>query len=259
MGLSLDVDSLNRAAEAIVASVKAEPLHAAHRVALANVRLLQGQYPKALQQMQVACQADVAWLAQAQLVKMLVQCETARQAVFAGKIQADVFEAAPTWLQWMMQALHNQAVDASLLRQKAMDLAPETAGILNQHTAFDWFADGDERLGPALELYTANRYFWLPVEQVASVEFEPQGDALDLLWTKVTVTMVNSNIKEITGYIPTRYPNGGEDLGAFAFETEWRQGVTTHGWQGQGARIWFLDGEAVPIRKVSSLAFHAAS
>lgn len=259
MVLSLDAAALNREAEAIIASIKAEPLHAAHRVALANVRLLQGQYPKALQQLQVACQADPEWVPQAQLVKMLVQCEATREAVFAGKIQADLLAPAPQWLQWMMQALKTEGQEAAELRQQALDLAPETAGTLNQETAFHWLSDGDERLGPVLEVYTASDYFWLPIEQLAAVELQPQGHALDLLWMKAVLSLGNDKVKKITGYLPMRYPKSDEAFGSSDFETEWTQGLTTDGWQGRGVRVWYLDGKAVPINDVASLAFHTAS
>lgn len=262
MVLSLNPASLNREAEAIVAKVKAEPLQAGHRVALANVRLLQGQFHKALQQMQVACQSNLEWAPQAQLVKMLVQSETVRQAVFAGSIQADLMAPAPVWLEAMMQALRSEpATQAAELRLQGLAQAPETAGVLNHNTAFEWFSDGDERLGPVLELYTASRYFWLPIEQIATVQLQPQGDVLDLLWLKASVVLGGATQKKLTGYVPARYPSnqGKQEQGSEGegeFETEWTPGLTEDGWQGCGQRVWYMDGEAAPITEVSHLAFN---
>lgn len=261
MVLSLNATSLNREAQAIIAQVKAQPLKAEHRVALANVRLLQGQYHKALQQMQVACQSDVEWVPQAQLVKMLVQGETARQAVFAGQIQADLMSPAPAWLELLMQSLRGQQTPQQVreLRQQALELAPETPGTLNKSLVFQWLSDGDERLGPVLEVYTAARYFWLPVEHIASLQLQAQGHVLDLLWLKVTILMRDAKLQKITGYVPVRYPSSPEQAGDSEFETEWLPGLSTDGWQGRGQRVWYVDGEAVAMNEVTNLEFDLSS
>ena len=50
-GLAQEVEDINTA-------IRAEPLVASHRMALAQLRLVQADYAKALQQLQLACQFD---------------------------------------------------------------------------------------------------------------------------------------------------------------------------------------------------------
>lgn len=261
MALKLDAASLQREAQHIISSIKQAATDASHRVALAQIRLLQGDYPKALQQLQVACMNDPEWVPLAQLVKMLVQCEAARQAVFQGKIQADLLAPAPQWLEMMMQALKNEGLASAavaLLREQALALAPETAGSLNHAHAFSWLADGDERLGPALEVYADGRYFWLPFEQITAVAIEPHGHVLDLLWLRATITTPFTPTGKLAAYLPVRYPCRAVGDQDSTYETEWVKGQTEQGWQGKGVRVWFLDEESTPMRNVSSLTFRSA-
>lgn len=260
MKLRIDATSLCEEANKIIETIKKEPVDDTHRMALANVRLLQGQYEKALQQMQVACLSNPEWVPQAQLVKMLIQCEATRQAVFEGKIQADLISPAPQWLEWMMYALKNEGTQADecyQLRARALMTAPEISGILNKEKPFFWFSDGDERLGPILEVYADARYFWLPIEQIESVELQPQGLALDLLWMKAWVFTPQAPTGKLQAYLPVRYarvPALHEDS---TYETEWKKGQTPEGWQGKGVRVWYLDGEPTPMRNVSGLSFRS--
>ncbi|MCL1791871.1 MAG: hypothetical protein FWG40_11130 [Peptococcaceae bacterium] len=112
----------------ISASIRSEPLDASHRLALARLRLVQGEYLKALQQFQLACQFDAELMPEAQLARMLVRAEQEREAVFDGKILPDLFKAAPVWLDKMISALREPAGKAAEMRREALAEAQPSAG-----------------------------------------------------------------------------------------------------------------------------------
>jgi len=239
--------------ERISTAVRAEPLNASHRLALARLRLVQGEYLKALQQFQLVCQFDAELAPEAQLVRMLVRAEQEREAVFAGKILPDLFREAPAWLDKMIAALREPA--AAEMRREALDEAQPSAGIFGE-TSFEWIADGDERLGPVLEVILGGSYYWVPFEIVESLTVPAPSQAMDLVWAPVELTLVGQSANTV--YMPSRYvlPPEGERAEPLltGAETVWQE--TTDGiWWGRGRRMWYVDGEPLGMFEAGHITF----
>jgi type VI secretion system protein ImpE len=253
---SLINGGLSQEVERISTAIRTEPLDPSHRLALAQLRLVQGEYPKALQQLQLGCQFDAELEPEAQLIKILVTAEQTREAVFAGKILPDLLAEPPPWLEKLIQALREPDEKAAELRQEALSEAPESKGTYGESSGFESIADGDERLGPVLEIILGGTYYWVPFDAVESLGIPVPHRAMDLVWAPVELKLVGQPAR--IAYIPARYvlPAGEEltDTLLTGTETIWRE--TAEGlWYGLGRRVWYVDGETLGIFEAGKLSF----
>src|SRR5439155_22918976 len=62
--------------------------------------------------------------------------------------------------------------------------------------------------GPVLEVFSNGRYFWLPLEQTASVALNPPKFPRDLLWTPARVMLKDGTTGDVL--LPVLYPNSHE-------------------------------------------------
>jgi type VI secretion system protein ImpE len=242
--------------EKIVTAIKKEPTKAAHRMALASLRLMTGDYKNALQQIQVACQISKDLEPQAQLIRMLIQAENLRASVFKGKCKPDLISSMPKWLEAFINVLNNDSSDfeeeKSLIFAK--NQAPEVAGSLNDNTQpFSWMVDGDDRLGPILEIFLGNTYYWVPFDQIEHVSFEDAKDVSDILWQPISLKLINHAPR--SAFMPTRYPKTEKTQDVLKEnETVW-VGTNDKGWIGHGQRIWFADGEEILLSSLKNISF----
>lgn len=233
--------------EDISAAIRAEPLAASHRLALARLKLVQGEYPKALQQLQLACQFDAGLEPEAQLVRMLVRAEQIREAVFDGKILPDLLSAAPPWLEKLIGALRGDGEKAMAMRQEALSEAPPSKGYYGESelSPFEWIADGDGRLGPVIEIILGGIYYWVPFDKVESLHVPAPKRVMELVWSPVDLKLAGYPASSIA-YMPARYiPPREECTDALlaGTETVWKELPGSVGWQGYGRRVWYVDGE----------------
>jgi type VI secretion system protein ImpE len=249
-----------REMEDINAAIRAEPLAASHRLALARLRLVQGEYPKALQQLQLACQFDAGLEPEAQLVRMLVRAEQIREAVFDGKILPDLLAAAPVWLEKLISALRENGEKAMDMRQEALSEAPPSKGSYGESepfSTFEWIADGDERLGPVIEVILGGTYYWIPFDMVESLHIPPPKRTMELVWAPVDLKLVGRPDSNIA-YMPARYippVEGRTDALLTGTETIWQELPGGGGWQGHGRRAWYVDGEPLGMFEAGRINF----
>ncbi|MDR1424987.1 MAG: hypothetical protein LBI92_10370 [Azoarcus sp.] len=248
-GLAQEVEDIN-------AAIRAEPLVASHRMALAQLRLVQADYAKALQQLQLACQFDAELVPQAQLCKALVLAEQAREAVFDGKILPDLLAPPPAWLEKMIAALRQSGDEAAALRREALEEAPPSKGRYGaDDTAFEWISDGDARLGPVAEVILGGAYYWVPFDKVESIEIPAPRRAVELVWAPVDLKLAGHPAR--IAYMPARYvlpSDERSDALLTGAETSW-VALAEDSWQGRGRRAWYVDGEPLGMFEAGRIVF----
>ena len=187
--------------------VRQKPADDKLRTFLFQLLSVQGQWDRALTQLNTAAELDAANLIMAQMYREALQCEVLRADVFAGKRSPLIFGDPPQWIGWLIEALRlssqGQHDAAQQLRVKAFEAAPTTSGSIDGQR-FEWLADADTRLGPVIEAMIAGRYFWIPIENIRQIKIEAPTDLRDMVW--LPVHFVWSNEGETVGLIPTRYP-----------------------------------------------------
>lgn len=251
---------LDEALTELKQAVRKEAANPKHRVFLFQLLAVQGDWERALNQLEVSGQMDPAALPMAQTYREAIRCEYLRAAIFAGKRSPLIFGDPEPWLALMLEALQRTAAgqldEAARLREQAFSAAPATAGRIDGQP-FAWIADADPRLGPILEAVIEGRYYWIPVHRISTLRLETPADLRDVVWMPAYFTWTNGG--ESVGLIPTRYPGSEtspDDQIRLARKTEW-QALAPDVYAGLGQRMLTTDAGDYALMDIRRIDFDA--
>jgi type VI secretion system protein ImpE len=273
---------LDEALAALQQQVRAAPADSKLRVFLFQLLAVQGQWDRALTQLNVAGEMDAAHLAMVQTYREGIRCELLRAEIFAGKRSPLIFGEPDEWLALLMQALKlitegNYQAGADL-RDKAFEAAPTTSGTLSipdpdgttppvasadqllksenqarKEVAFEWLADADSRLGPVVEAVVSGRYYWIPLHRIKQIDIEAPADLRDVVWTPVHFVWANGG--DNVGLIPTRYADSeksSDPLIRLARKTDWQE-LAPGLFAAQGQRMLATDAGEYPLMDIRQI------
>jgi type VI secretion system protein ImpE len=257
----LQQGKLEEARKALQDEVRAKPTDAKLRLFLFQLMAVQGEWEKALNQLNVAADLDAAQLITAEICRPAIAAEALRQEILAGKRSPLIFGEPEDWIGLLLEANKllgsGHTAHAVELREKAFEGAPATSGTINGQP-FEWIADADQRLGPVLEALVDRKYYWIPFHRISKIEMEPPADLRDLVWAPATFTWATGT--QAWGMIPVRYPETekiGDNLAKLSRKTKWvDQGGTS---VGVGQRLFTTDAADVPLLEVRELVLNTAS
>ena len=259
--VDLRTGDLRAALDQVQQQVRSEPDVARHRILLFQILALQGEWERAMTQLQVLGELDTGTLAMAHAYGAALRCEAFRTAVFEGEKAPLVFGDPEQWMALLIEALrlgaqgkHAESVE---LRQSALDSAPVSPGTIDG-MSFEWIADGDSRLGPMLEAILEGRYYWVPFRRIREIRIEKPADLRDKVWLPARFIWTNEG--ESVGLIPTRYPGSerSEDNAIrLAHRTEWQE-KHPEVYHGLGQRMLATDAGEHPIMDVRQIVLSGA-
>lgn len=231
---------LSEALAAMQDQVRKNPADGGLRFALASFLALSGQWERCATQLSVFLEMTPSAAVMARLYQSHLQCELFRRDVFAGRKTPLLLGEPQAWMASLIQALKAQQAEAVELRAAAFEEAQTSSGSIDE-LPFEWIADADPRLGPCLELYLNNAYYWTSFSNVRSLRMKPPVDSIDLVWMPVTIGWVNGS--ESAAYIPVRYPGSeahGDPLIQLGRRTEFieQDGISI---ACVGQRMWAFD------------------
>ena len=124
------------ALKALSDDVRAKPSDSRHRVFMAQLLCVLGQWERALNQLTVAAELDALAVPMKQMYGDAVRCEGLRADVFAGKRTPMIFGQPDEWLALLIKSLLRQGRGESELaedrRQRAFDGAPAIGGTIEE-------------------------------------------------------------------------------------------------------------------------------
>lgn len=237
-------------------AVRAHSSDAKLRVFLFQLLCVLGQWPRALNQLEVAAQLDAAALPMKQTYGEAIRCELMREEVFAGKKSPLVFGQPEQWIALLIESLlitgHGRAQESEALRQRAFDEAQTVSGEIDGNR-FEWIADADSRLGPVLEAIVNGRYYWVPFARLAEVTIEAPADLRDMVWMPAHLQFENGG--DTVALIPTRYAGSAasaDGLIQLARKTIWEE-MASDAFRGLGQRIFATDDGEYPLMEARSI------
>ncbi len=258
---SLREGKLDDALASLQDQVRKDPADPKHRTFLFQLLSVLGQWDRALNQLKVAGEMDAQAIPMVQTYRDALACEVLRNEVFDGKRSPLVFGEPQEWVALMIEAVRVQAqgkhAEAASLRERALEDAPATSGTLNE-TPFEWIADADSRLGPILETILLGKYYWIPFQNIASIEIEAPEDLRDLVWTPAHLTWANGG--ESVALIPTRYVGSAQDERGevrLSRRTEWVE-LGEGAYAGLGQRLLATDQAETPLLEVRKVTLDTA-
>ena len=244
-----------RALKLLQDQVRAKPSAARLRVVLFQLRVVLGQWDRALTQLGVIAELDASALPMVQTYRETIQCERLRAQVFAGQKVPMLLGEPEPWLALLIEALLREGKGegdaATALRAQAMEQAPATPGEADGQP-FEWLADADTRLGPVIEAVVNGRYVWVPVNRLVEIRIEPPTDLRDRVWTAAQFMFANGG--ETVAFIPTRYAGTPLDVGALALarRTDWTE-PQPGACIGSGQRMFTTDAADLPLMDLRSV------
>lgn len=243
-------------------AVRSKPGDAQLRVFLFQLLCVQGEWDRALVQLELCAEMDAAALAMRETYRDAVACERLRAGVFDGSRSPMLFGEPEPWIALLIESLiragRGEAQAAEQLRSDAFDAAPPSSGVMDGQ-AFEWIADCDMRLGPVLEAIVNGRYYWIPFLRLARIDFEEPADLRDYVWLPAHLRFVNGG--ESVALIPARYPGSeaaGDGLLALGRKTDWSEpapGV----FHGIGQRVFATDAGEYPLLDIRCIELNAAA
>lgn len=250
---------LDEALRSLQDSVRSDPSNPSYRNFLYQLLCVQGQWDRALTQINVVGDLDPKNLLMVEYYRNAIRCEVFRRDVFAGLRTPLMLGEPPEWVGWLVQAqalvARGQASAAGELRDRAFEAAPAIGGTINA-TPFEWIADADQRLGPVVEAIIQGKYYWIPFERIAMIKLEAPGSLRDSVWAPAE--FVWSNKGKAVGLIPTRYPGTpehGSDSAKLARLTEYED-LDGGFCVGIGQRMWATDAGEYPIQETRLITLH---
>ena len=236
------------------AGVRTTPQAATARWLLFELLCVLGHWDRALKQLQTWASLSKEFDSTAHVMRGLIRAEQQRIDVFSGTrtpatVAAENAEP-PDWVSGLAQALAQagaagrSSVDsgeaADVLRERALQNAPETSGATNLQAAFQWITDSDTRLGPVCEVVVVGAYRWLPFADMTSLSKGAPTCLLDLVWSQVEIELHEGAV--VRAYMPMRYPvqSGDRDALLMARETVWQE-VGRTGVHARGQKMWTTD------------------
>ena len=244
----------------LTAAVRTSPNQVALRVFLAQLLCVLGQWERAHTQLNVIADLDPSTGPMRETVGYAIRSELIRAKVFAGQRTPMVIGEPLAWLAQLLESLQQQgqgnAALAAALSARAFEGAPATPGSIDG-APFEWIADADSRLGPVLEACVNGKYYWIPFQRIARIEFDPPADLRDFVWAPAQLTFHDGG--GTVALVPVRYPGSvaSEDPSVLlARKTEW-QDAGDERWFGLGQRLFATDSGEFPLLGVQRIEFAA--
>ena len=240
--------------------IKKDPSNVELRIFLFQLSCINRDWQRADSQLDVLKDLSDSTLAMVDTYKQLIECELKREKVLSGDVEPVCFGEPSDWLAYYVRAYQHfcntDIEQAQSLLQQGAELAPAISGTINDEP-FEWLSDGDTRFGPSIEVMLNGGYYWLPLEYIAEIDFEPVDDLRDLVWRPANLTLKNKG--KLIVFIPSRYPITAEtnDVQLLARTCDWKEPVENF-YIGNGQRIFITDQSEYPLLNVNSIKLNHA-
>lgn len=242
----------------LFSEIKKDPSNVELRIFLFQLSCINQDWQRAQTQLDVLKDLSDSTLAMVNTYQQLIECELKREKVLSGEKEPVCFGEPSDWLAYYVKAYQqyclNNIDEAKQLLSEGAELAPAISGSVND-IPFEWLSDGDVRFGPSIEVMLNGGYYWLPLEYVDEISFEPVDDLRDLVWRPANLTLKNKG--QLIAFVPVRYPTNASttDSQLLARTCDWQEPKDNF-YIGNGQRVFVTDQNEHPLLNVSSIKFN---
>jgi type VI secretion system protein ImpE len=255
-----EAGQLDQAIEAGLKEVKAKPLDVTARYRLILLMCYNGELERADRQLTILSTQNPDAAIGAALLRQLIRAELARSE-FHSQGRVPEFIGEPNELMKMhlkasIYLREGATAEAADLLLEAEQQRTELAGTCDGQN-FDDLRDLDDLFAPILEALTSTgKYFWIPLSDVTSLEFQSPESLADLMWRPMRMTVQNEPPGAV--YLPTLYVGSSkedDELIRLGRSTKWL-GLEEPPVRGLGLRMWLIGDESKSILDISQLDFN---
>jgi type VI secretion system protein ImpE len=246
-------DALDAAGEA----VRAAPKSADARVLLAELLLFAGNFERADAVLNAAGAVDPSSAIVVVEFRQLLRAAEARRLVLRdGKVPEFLGEPSVAQQHLLRAQVARRAGDGDGAAEAAAEAETTRLKIGGRaaDSEFMDFRDADDLWAGTFEvLTTTGKYFWIPAERVASMEFHAPKRLRDLYWRRCSMVVRDGPDGDV--YMPVLYDDrtGTTDDGLrLGRRTEWSETAPV---TGTGQRLFLVDEDGIPIQDLKSIDF----
>jgi type VI secretion system protein ImpE len=254
---------LKEAITAALEEVRNNPTDAGRRLFLSELLCFSGELERADNQLDAVGTADAKIMPWILTFRQLIRAEQHRREVFTQGRPPEFLSRPEGAVKLLLEAAtcarQGALQDAARLLDQAEQARPRVKGTCDG-AAFEDFRDLDDQVSCILEvLTTQGNYYWIPIDQIESIEFHKPVRSRDLIWRCTHLIVRDGPDGEV--YVPVLYPGAAEEsqddlrLGR---RTDWRGGEQTSV-QGVGQRTFLVGDDARAILELTTVTFEPVS
>jgi type VI secretion system protein ImpE len=223
----IDAGDLQSALLQLSGEVKEHPGDQRRRTLLFELLSFAGDWDRAERQLDILAQDNLKVDLGAQVYRNIIKAERDRQRLFSDGLTPHFLVDPPAYVGIHLDAIDRIREDnfseARGLLDRAEEERPASEGKLNDEQFLD-FRDYNDITGPILELIIADRYYWVPLEQVKVLEIQRPKRLRDLLWAAARIETTSGTVGE--AFIPALYSgshNHSDQQIRLGRKTDWNQ------------------------------------
>ncbi len=255
--------NLTGAIAALTEDVKKKPTDEAARALLAEMLFFEGALDRADTQLNAISNLHPDKAVSIALWRQLLRGATAREQLFTeGRVPEFLTppgEHVKKILRALVELREGSDSAAAELLEQAEEERPPVSGRL-EGNSFSDMRDMDDLFAPVMEVFTSTgKYFWVPLESIETVTFEPPARPIDLLWRQAAMTVRDGTDGVV--YVPAIYPplpgdDTREDGLKLGRATDWQE-TPAEVFRGRGQRCFLIGDEDVPVMSITELVINA--
>lgn len=255
----LNNGELDQAIASAIAEVRSSPTQTGFREILAELLCLSGDLERADKQAETIVTQDPQSSTTVALLRQLIRAETCRVECWEqGRVPEFIGEPdalSKKRLKALIGQRSGQLNQVSELLNEISSARSKPRGTCDG-LEFDDLVDMDDFCVGMFELLTSTgKYFWIPVDRIKRICFEPLKRPKDLMWRQCDIEVTDGPNGVV--YIPVLYPgtdrsvNGPERLGR---TTDWIE-VTEGIFAGRGQRTFEIGDRELGLLELTEVKF----
>ncbi|MFN2531642.1 MAG: type VI secretion system accessory protein TagJ [Pyrinomonadaceae bacterium] len=253
-----EAGKLQEAIDQITNEVRADPADGSRRTFLFELLCFAGEWQRAEKQLDVLAHQSTAAELGVMIYRANIKAEQERRRLFTEGVQPHFLKEPPTYIDLNLAALNHvrkgEWAEARATLDQAEEARPAFSGKLNGEEFSD-IRDNDDFVAPVLELIVKDKYVWMPIEQIKSLQISPPGKLRDLLWASARVEALDGTIGEV--YMPSLYEGTSEhpdDQTKLGRLTDW-QDLGGEVYRSVGLRMFRVDDQDKTLFEIESIQF----
>lgn len=229
--------NLDGARATLVAAVQTDPAAVRHRLALADLLIVLGDYDRADIHLNAAQELDVSYGMAVALTRQLLRAATWRRETFDSGRPPELVSPRTPGIDVALTALlaERDGKDAPMEDPTAL---VTIVGTVDDRPFVGW-RDADDRTAGVLEVLTSTgNYVWVPLEHIRAMRLEPVERLRDLVWRAAEVDITDGPTGVV--YLPMIYHAAVSEQTAqhrLGRATDWIEGTRV---RGLGLRTWLI-------------------
>lgn len=200
------------------------------RIELLQYECLKGLWKSALNNSDTCLKINSSNVQNNKLFRNNILCEIQRKAFFNCELGANFIDAEiNNYSELQYKLFHNYSFSQETKGGEELELINDVAQgfnvTLNNGEVLEGaFRDTDDRIKSILEIFIDDKYAWISIHNIKSIEFYETQFLVDLIWRRALITLKNA--KQLACFVPARYfsntlDTDNEDF-VLAKKTQWR-------------------------------------